>query len=219
MDSSATATALTFYQSRNSILTLSAILMALTLISIILRFLARRQTRASIALDDHFIVASFLFFYGYTSVTIWMGITADNNSSIALTIPLLETTLKASYTVPLLAMPTLAFSKLSLLALYHRIFATTVFRKWVKIMVATCIAWHIACTITAMLKCIPIAAAWNLAFTGRCYDNALFVVIAEVINLFQNIIIVIMPVGLIRRLHLPARQRISLSVVFLMGGL
>ena len=111
------------------------------------------------------------------------------------------------------------FTKLSILFLYRRIFTTVSFQKWVTVVASTCVLWGVGAFIAAILKCIPLKDAWNPADTGTCYNTGLFVVVSESINLLQDIIIVLMPVGMIRRLQLPLQQKVSLCFIFLTGGL
>jgi hypothetical protein len=110
---------------------------------------------------------------------------------------------------------------MSVLYLYFRIFTSKTFRMWSNIMSATCVLWAIACFITAILRCIPIEATWNpqLQSTATCYNFILFFEIIEPINCAQDLIIVLMPIGVIRRLQLSVQQKFSLSLIFVLGGL
>ena len=118
----------------------------------------------------------------------------------------------------ILVVPTITFAKLSVLCLFYRIFVTQAFRRWVIIAGVICILWCISSVMAIIFRCNPINAAWNLFASGKCYDFALFVVIIETFNCLQDFIIVFMPLSVIRHLQMPRRQKISITLIFLLGG-
>jgi hypothetical protein len=114
----------------------------------------------------------------------------------------------------------ISFAKLSIVSLYYRVFAVSeTFRKWALIVGATVVIWMIACTLTTLLHCIPPEAVWNPRLHGRCVNFVLFFEIIEPINCFQDLVIALMPISVISGLHLDLKQKLSVSVIFLLGSL
>lgn len=82
------------------------------------------------------------------------------------------------------------------------------------------ILWMMACFLLGIWRCIPVRAAWNPLVKGKkCYDLQLAFLVSESINCVNDFIIVCMPVAVIRQLQLPARHKIGISLIFLVGGL
>ena len=110
-------------------------------------------------------------------------------------------------------------AKLSVLCLYHRVFVTNTFRRWTFVMGVICLVWAIAAVIAVIFKCTPISASWKIPSVGRCISYSYLVAVVEALNCLQDLVIVCMPIGVIRRLQLPLKKKILLGVVFLLGGL
>lgn len=116
---------------------------------------------------------------------------------------------------------TITCAKLSILAFYRRIFATRGFRISSYFVDALCIAWFLILTFITIFQCKPIEAGFNvaLALTAKCVPYAAFNFGLEFTNATLDIVILCLPINMIRRLHMPVRQRIVLSGIFLLGGL
>ena len=69
------------------------------------------------------------------------------------------------------------------------------------------------------LRCIPVRAIWEITLPARCIDFAAFFLGLELFNCILDVIMLSLPVGVIRDLHLPVMQRVQLSMIFLLGGL
>lgn len=71
------------------------------------------------------------------------------------------------------------------------------------------------------VQCVPLRDAWNpLRLTqSKCVLFGLFTLFEELSNVVLNIIVLLLPIFVIRKLQLPARQRWILSLLFLLGGL
>lgn len=71
------------------------------------------------------------------------------------------------------------------------------------------------------VQCVPLRDAWNpLRLTqSKCVLFGLFTLFEELSNVVLNIIVLLLPIFVIRKLQLSARQRWILSLLFLLGGL
>ncbi len=118
------------------------------------------------------------------------------------------------------AVLTISFAKFSVLSLYYRVFSVRRgFRTALITMGVACIFWMVACILMAIWRCVPVQAALNPLIKGKCYDFQLAFVVSESVNCVMDFLIVCMPIGIIRQLQLPTRHKISVSLIFFMGGL
>ena len=76
-------------------------------------------------------------------------------------------------------------------------------------------------TAGTVLQCLPLREAWNpLRVTeDKCTLLGIFILIEELTNFLLDISILVLPISVIRNLQLPVRQRWTLSLIFLLGGL
>ena len=73
----------------------------------------------------------------------------------------------------------------------------------------------------SIAQCIPLRDAWNpLRLTeGKCVLFGLFTLFEELSDVVLNIIVLLLPIFVIRKLQLPMRQKWILSLIFLLGSL
>ncbi|KAF2762995.1 hypothetical protein EJ05DRAFT_481850 [Pseudovirgaria hyperparasitica] len=133
--------------------------------------------------------------------------------------------LRAAWVVSVLCAPCITFCKLSVLEVYRIVFNVKErFVIYVKVMSILSLAWGIGHTAAFLSRCMPIREAWNpdTAFiwthgTKGCESPITIVAIAEPINTLQDLIIVLMPLGVLRSLNLSTHRKVSLSLIFLCG--
>ena len=113
----------------------------------------------------------------------------------------------------------MACAKISILLLYRRIFATRSFRIVALIMSAIVLAWCISSVLVTSFQCQPIAAVWNFNLPATCLDPVVFSLAIALTGVLTDVIVLFLPLHMIWKLHLPTRQKIVLSGVFLLGGL
>ena len=117
---------------------------------------------------------------------------------------------------------TLAFTKISILFLYRRIFTTYWARRanslllWIVVIIGL---WITASVATA---CVPLEAFWNwnLAMTTKVYCHSLNVWWTNsALNIVTDLAIVLLPMPVLTKLQLPRRQKYALVGVFALGFL
>ena len=129
----------------------------------------------------------------------------------------------------------LTFSKLSLLALYWRIFRVTTARLPLQIVAALNIAWMLAAvstvaislsldqslmmiqTLVGIFSCTPVQGFWNLSIQSRCIKYPVFFTSNEAFTIALDLVVLLMPVYFIAQLQQSLSQRISISSTFLLG--
>ena len=125
------------------------------------------------------------------------------------------------YVAELLFVWCTTLAKASILALYASIFATEKFRRAKDIVLTLCLAWCITMTAGFIVQCLPLREAWNplRLKENKCVLLGIFVLVEELTNVMLDITILVLPISMIRNLQLPVRQRWTLSLIFLLGGL
>ena len=108
--------------------------------------------------------------------------------------------------------------KLSILALYSRIFTFKAFRftNWVTTFI--CSAWFIGALIPTIVQCNPISYTWHKAENGSCLNQNALYLGTTFSNLFTDIIILFLPIWPVATLRLSIKQRLAVSSIFLLGG-
>lgn len=129
--------------------------------------------------------------------------------------------LQLLYAAEMLFVWCITLVKASILALYASMFPTREFRRARDIVLLLCLAWCITMTAGFIVQCVPLREAWNpLRLTeNKCVLLGIFVLIEELTNVMLDITILMLPISMIRNLQLPLRQRWTLSLIFLLGGL
>ena len=112
------------------------------------------------------------------------------------------------------------FSKLAVLLCYLRISTKSVFRSAVYITMGVVFAYNIALMLSLIFACHPIAKTWDLTITtGSCVNRPAVYISNGVLNVVTDFVILLLPVPLIRGLHMPLRQKILLAAMFSVGSL
>lgn len=110
-------------------------------------------------------------------------------------------------------------TKISVLLFYRRIFDTQTFKRKTSILIVlTAFTW-LAAELGIILQCIPLRRIWDPFTAGHCMNFNVFVMVMGVIDLFLDISILCLPMSMIPRLKLSLKQKISLSMIFMFGGL
>lgn len=112
-----------------------------------------------------------------------------------------------------------ALLKLSLLALYFRIFPTREFKLATYILSGLIILWCIALNCVAIFQCNPVKKSWLPTSPGTCIDLKAAFIGNAIPNIITDVVILLLPVRQIWKLQMRPAQRISLIAMFLLGGL
>jgi len=113
----------------------------------------------------------------------------------------------------------MAFAKISILLLYRRLFTTRTFRIVTVVMGGIVAAWCISSVLVTSFQCDPIAAVWNFNLQATCLDPVVFSLAVAVTGVLTDLIVLVLPLQVVWKLHLPTRQKLTLSAIFLLGGL
>jgi hypothetical protein len=122
---------------------------------------------------------------------------------------------KTNFALQLFYAPCLALAKLSILALYHRIFRISgkAFNWAIYGVAVWIILWFIGVYLAILLGCHPIHTYW----TASCAPTYTTSITTSVTNIISDIAVLLLPQAQVWGLQMPIRKKIGLSIVFLMG--
>lgn len=109
--------------------------------------------------------------------------------------------------------------KISILLFYKRVFSTARFRKWIEGVGVLVLAWMLANNFVFAFQCTPVRKAWEFDLPGHCIDPLTTMKILSVFNVILDAIILALPISAVLRLQLSTVKKISVMVIFLLGGL
>ncbi|KAI4253431.1 MAG: hypothetical protein LQ352_003697 [Teloschistes flavicans] len=184
-----------------------------------LRLLARRISAAPYWWDDYTIIAALVVQWGM-GISRWIPLAAYYYGHHAIYVGphRLEEFRKAFVGVQTLYFLNATLTKVSLLLLYHRIFGVVKkFRLALWLAAFLVVAWWIATTILAFLGCTPFAYNWDKKIKGQCVDLVMFFRWNGICNLVLDFLILLLPLPMVWRLSISARQKVELSGMFLLG--
>ena len=131
---------------------------------------------------------------------------------------ILVTTLQISWVETLFYQLSLAFSKISILCLYIRIFAYTYARFSAIIVLAIVIIYNILGFVSTMTLCRPLNAYWDFNVKGKCHPIS-FMWAAISLHIATDFLIFLLPLPVVYRMTLPRAQKIGLLLIFALGFL
>lgn len=112
------------------------------------------------------------------------------------------------------------FAKLSICALYHRIFGVSqVYRRWVYILAAAQCATCLALVCMELLLCRPFHKFWDWLAPGECTPWTTLLLATEPPNSLIDFALVSLAIVMIRPLQLKPNEKWKLRFLFGLGGL
>ena len=128
----------------------------------------------------------------------------------------------SAYIRTIMAAATISSAKLCALLLYDRIFwADPKFRILIKITGLLCVSWLFGASFATAFRCRPVRAGWDLrlAKTAKCFNVQNAFLAVEVPNCLLDITVVALPIIVINKLQLLSKQKFTVAVIFLLGGM
>jgi hypothetical protein len=109
--------------------------------------------------------------------------------------------------------------KISILVQYKRLFVGDRMQCFCNVSLSFLSAWAVTLTFLLSLSCLPVQKNWYLDMDGYCVDKMPVWYTLAMVNIVTDIALLVAPMPVIRSLHLPPRQKLMLSLVFLLGVL
>ncbi|KAL4919815.1 hypothetical protein BDW62DRAFT_178507 [Aspergillus aurantiobrunneus] len=112
-----------------------------------------------------------------------------------------------------------AFTKISLLFQYLRIFPSYRFRIICYVVLGVVIVYSTWAIVSGFLNCVPVAKFWNREIPGTCLSFEALWFFNASMNIATDLTLLVLPMPQLSQLHLPRRQKFALIAVFALGGL
>ncbi|KAL5120806.1 hypothetical protein ACEQ8H_001287 [Pleosporales sp. CAS-2024a] len=114
-----------------------------------------------------------------------------------------------------------ALTKISILLFYLRIFPQKGLRKVIWVTIVICILYMIGFVTATAFQCLPIRNAWERwdgEHPGRCFNLNADAWASAAVNIFLDLLVVILPMRQISKLAMSTRRKLGVMLMFL-GGL
>ncbi|EDU41586.1 hypothetical protein PtrSN002B_008574 [Pyrenophora tritici-repentis] len=112
----------------------------------------------------------------------------------------------------------IAFTKLSIIASYLRLFPDKMFRIWMYILSFSIVGLWFTGVFVTVFQCTPVRGAWDFTIPGRrCINYVTYLYASSAVNVATDIILCLLPLPHLWKLQLPLRERVVLCVL-LAGG-
>lgn len=109
--------------------------------------------------------------------------------------------------------------KISILLFYHRIFVYRRFRQVNGVAIGFLVCYMIATTLVGIFSCIPVKASWDFTVEPiRCIDENMFYIASASVNVFTDVLILVLPLPIVWKLKISKAQKIAVSFIFALGG-
>ena len=127
---------------------------------------------------------------------------------------------KSAIAVEVIYCTAVVFPKLSILALYLRLFPTQkVYRYVAYAMMVIISANGIAGDVTSLLSCRPLSMRWDQNIKGECINVSNYWRFISLANIITDLAMLVFPLPHVWQLKTSRSQKISLTVLFLTGSL
>ncbi|KAK8059000.1 hypothetical protein PG994_009448 [Apiospora phragmitis] len=188
-----------------------------------LRFFNTKRSGRKVNLEDWFALVALLSFWVHAALSLWTVLILGGKDRFkpgALSPSELVTMSKVGYVMQLNFPVNPTFAKLSLLALYHRIFSVSrVFAYWVYALGVLQIAWFLAIFLIRCMFCIPVSNLWTPAYPQGCIDPSILLAAGESVNAAIAFVMLGLAIWMVRSLIMSNSTKWKLRILFLLGGL
>jgi hypothetical protein len=69
------------------------------------------------------------------------------------------------------------------------------------------------------LQCVPVKTVWDPAVNGKCINSLALVYAGAGLSIFEDIVIMLLPIAELKGLNLDLKKRVALVFIFALGSL
>ncbi|KAI2617137.1 hypothetical protein GGR54DRAFT_608378 [Hypoxylon sp. NC1633] len=196
----------------------TSIVAAFASVAVALRFWARRLAAAPLKLDDYLALSALIVHHGLlagsiSEVVIGINWNGDPNY--------IKDIFKTRFASEVLYILSSTFIRLSVLALYWRIFPTRSMKIECIALGSLCISWAVACEILDFVQCRPLHAFWDIELQQSpdtlCIDFVQFFLGNSIANCIIDFATLILPIREVMRLQQSTSKKLGICLIFLLG--
>ncbi|KAI1752077.1 hypothetical protein F4782DRAFT_168392 [Xylaria castorea] len=204
-----------------NVIVANSIILVLTTILYALRLIARTLTTAKRGWDDHLLIPAYVLFLGSVAI-IFAEVTQAGVGRHAASLDAGQITQYSLllYLLFWFYVPSSMFSRVSVVALYLRIFVD----KWARIacwlVILLLVGIGVGNVITAQVACTPLAYTWDKSIpNGKCINQLLWYQITASFNLAADVLILLLPIKTLSNLQTSLAHKIGIALVCLTGSI
>ncbi|KAK4184060.1 hypothetical protein QBC35DRAFT_466776 [Podospora australis] len=193
----------------------------LSVVAIGLRFLATAKSHRRPGLED-WLAASAVIVYVVRVISVMYGLSVINGRGtlVAFDPPAFELSFKIIFLADLITMLDQTLAKLSICALYYRIFSVNAaFRRWTLTLGTLQVLTFVALVIMQCMMCRPVSKFWQWWAEGECFPFSTILVALEPPNSLIDFALVVLALVMIRSLHVRRSVKWKLRILFGLGSL
>ncbi|PWY87371.1 integral membrane protein [Aspergillus heteromorphus CBS 117.55] len=204
---------------RHVVITATSFALILSTVSVVLRLLCRKITKTKVFFDDYLILGALFFEYAVSLAGVVLLYNGLGTHIVYvpqkdLTV-YLKTLASGSFLYPLC----ITFTKLSILALYKRIFSIRPMILAANGVAALVILWCFGVCLIGAVTCMPFHKLWDPTVPGGCINLPQFYYGLQIPNIVSDAIILVLPMRPVWNLQVPRTQKVMLTGIFLLGAL
>jgi len=169
--------------------------------------------------EDYAIALAMLFSFGCMACQIIQVYNGVGRHIQALTIAQIITSFKALWASIQCYNFALTLTKISIALQYLRITTGKTIRLICWVFIWFTAAFGIVALFVGTFQCVPVASFWNMQIPGKCINKTAWYYVAAVVSILQDILLVVLPFFILRRLAMPTREKVSLMVILGLGGI
>ena len=113
--------------------------------------------------------------------------------------------------------PAMAAVRVSILLFYVQINPERRFRMVVYTTMALCVSFSVTAMFVLLFQCNPPAYFWSRQGEGKCLNAYLVFLVNAIVNLATDLWVLFLPIPMVWRLRIAAKQKFALSAVFAVG--
>ncbi|KAK5633865.1 hypothetical protein RRF57_009579 [Xylaria bambusicola] len=200
------------------IIALTSIFTPVSIAALGLRLWSRRINNSSLAFSDYTAILALIFTIAEISCSLVGAsglhiteITATNSS-------LLQTYLKLAIAGGILWAAANTCVKLSILSLYTTLFPNHKVHYVCYGTMATSVAFFIIAFLQSFLLCTPVQFNWDKRIPGGVCNQSIGFLLPGMMNLVIDAFIVVLPMPILFKLHLPLFKKLGIAVMFSLGA-
>jgi hypothetical protein len=110
-------------------------------------------------------------------------------------------------------------TKISILALFNRIFPFRWFKLTIYALGAFIIAYSVPQMFGTIFQCVPIHSKWTPGVVPKCINYVAMIIACGVINIITDFIILGLPIPALWALQVSSHRKWALTFMFMIGGL
>ncbi|KAL1611926.1 hypothetical protein SLS60_000149 [Paraconiothyrium brasiliense] len=194
-------------------------------VAVLLRCYCKYVSKNGFHFDDLFILLALSFLYAAEAFLMWGSITGGGGKEMKdiLTSGSKETFKQVSnYLEGLLLawtfyLVTSFFIRMSLLALYRRIFSTPGYRLIALLIMVISTMWIVGAMIGNFVICIPFDSFWDRLKPGKCLNFNIYALSVGIVEVILDAFTLALPIRVVLSLHVPTHKKIGLMGIFLLG--